>query len=148
MSIKQKGYTLVELVVVILLIGVMGSMMQIGNKMIEHIALETSVQQVTKGIEYAKQAAAVSGQQYNVFFHENRVLVRKGIEKPIYTIRLPKNQRIYVRMGEQMVMFDGDITTKDAQTIKIINDNLNRQARLTVDIATSKIRVYYEKYKL
>lgn len=140
-----KGYTLIEMVMVLLLMGIMGYMVIIGNRMLDRTILEAKVNQVTKGIEYAKQAAATSGRQYNVFFFKNRVLVRQGMEKPIYTIHLVDDQRIYAKSGDQMILFAGDITTKDACTIKIINDKLGEQAKITVDVATSKVRVYYEK---
>ncbi len=144
---SAKGYTLIEMVVVILLLGLMGSSIVVSSKMIDKVALDATVNQVTQGIEYAKQAAGVSGMQYNVFFFKNRMLVRQGLNKPLYKVYVFPGQEFIVPPGEEMVQFNGDITTGDSKTIYITNKKIGRQVRLTIDIATSKIRVYDEQYK-
>jgi len=149
---KEEGYSLIEMIVVMALVGLMGSCFMFSSKWVEHLALRSKGEEIVAGIEYVKQAAALSGQSYNLFFIDDRVLVRKGIwDKPIYTIDLASNQKISFhhkdspKGWQQNITFNGTIATEDAGTIKLQNVTIGEQVRITVGVATSKVRVYYEK---
>ena len=149
---KEKGYTLIEMVCVILLMSLMSSSLMVGSKLLDELALQTKVKEVVAGIEYAKQAAALTGEKYNLFFLQNHILVRKGTwDKPIYTIYLEPNQKVSFNKEvvsdsiNQSIAFNGTFATGDAGTIQIQNESLGKQARITVGVATGKVKVYYEK---
>ena len=152
MQKKEKGYTLIEMVFVILLISLMSASLSVGSRWLDEIALQAKVKEVMSGIEYAKQAAALTGEKYNLFFLQNRILVRKGVwDKPIYTIYLEPNQKVFFNREarldsiQQSITFNGTLATGDAGTIQIQNESLGKQARITIGVATSTVRVYYEK---
>lgn len=142
----EKGYTLIEMVIVLLLIGIVGSGIMISYKEAGRVALETTAHQIVQAIEYAKQAAAISGQQYNVLILDDHVSIRNERSDATHTIYLTQNQELKApNLKDYMIVFAGDISTHDAQTLKIIDKSIKRQARITIDVATSKVRVYYEK---
>lgn len=142
---NQKGMTLVELVMVLLLIGIAGSSITIGQHMLQEVTLKAKANEVVTGLEYIKESAVATGEQYNVFCFENRILVRKGMEKPLYTIRLGNGIRIPNGITGQWIRFRGTMAPCDgAATIKLIGNSLKKQVRITVGVGTGKVRVYYE----
>ena len=141
---KQKGYTLVELVVVIAVISItIGSIMG-SVKWFQNIQFKLAVGQVEDAIIYVRQAAVKTGKQYNLYCFSNRVLVRQGVEKPIYTIYLSKGIRIPDNITGKHLIFRGTMASPKTGTITLINEDIEQQADITVYIATGKVAVKYK----
>ena len=141
---KQKGYTLVELVVVIAVISItIGSIMG-SVKWFQNIQFKLAVGQVEDALIYVRQAAVKTGKQYNLYCFSNRVLVRQGVEKPIYTIYLSKGIRIPDNITGKHLIFRGTMASPKTGTITLINEDIEQQADITVYIATGKVAIKYK----
>ena len=129
---KQKGYTLVELVVVIAVISItIGSIMG-SMKWFQNIQFKLAVGEVEDALIYVRQAAIKTGKQYNLYCFSNRVLVRQGVEKPIYTIYLSKGIRIPDNITGKHVIFRGAMASPKTGTITLINEDIKQRADITV----------------
>ena len=143
---KEKGYTLVEMIIVILLIGMIGCSVQIGTHRLRVAALKAKGYEVAEGIYYASRCAELTGNMYNSLCFENRVLIREDNLSPaIFTIRMDPHMEVYATKTGVMIIFDGRKAIERAGTIYIYDKGIRRQMRITVGVATNKIRVYYEK---
>ncbi len=140
---NSKGYTLVEMIVVILLVGVVGSTISISSKLIQQVAFMQLVQEVEKDIIFARDAAVATGKQYNIYCFSNRVLVRQGVEKPIYTTKLSRGIYIPDSITGKWIKFYGTMASPKTGTITLVCTSLHMQARITLRIATGKTTVYY-----
>lgn len=141
---KQKGYVLVELVVIIAVIGItIGSIMG-GVKWFQNIQFKLAVGEVENALIYVRQAAVKTGQQYNLYCFSNRVLVRQGVNKPIYTIRLSKGIKIPDNITGKHLIFRGSKASSKTGTITLINKDIKQRADITVYIATGKVAVKYK----
>lgn len=142
---NQKGMTLIELVMVIVLIGVVGSGVTVGQRMLREVTLEAKVKEVVTGLEYIKRSAVATGQQYNVVCFENRVLVRRGIDRPLYTIRLGDHIKVPYGITGQWIRFKGTVAPSGgAATITLVDEILRKKVDITVGVATGKVRLYYK----
>ena len=145
MKPSQKGYTLIELVTVLLLMALLGCGVQIGNRMVKEVTLKAKVSEIVKGIEYIKQSAAVTGNTYAIICFENRILFRKLPHDTLYKVQLGQNIRVPAHMtGEHFFKFKGTMAPSKGGTLILKDKSLRKQARITVGIATGKVRVYYE----
>ena len=144
----MRGYTLIEMVAILLLISVMSSAINIGTRVVDELNLQTKAKEIVDEIEYTKQVAALTGQRYKVVFGTNKVWVQKGINSPNYKIRLAPHQKFKMNTSKsQILYFNGNFITGDANTIRLINEKIGKQVIITIGVATSKVNVYYEKYK-
>lgn len=142
---NQKGYTLIELVMVLLLIALLGSGVQIGNRMVKEVTLKAKVSEVVKGIEYIKQSAVTTGNTYAIICFENRVLFRQLPHDTLYKVQLGQHIAVPASMtGEHFFQFTGTMAPSKAGTLILKDKSLRKQARITVGVATGKVRVYYE----
>ena len=145
MKPNQKGYTLIELVMVILLMALLGSGVQIGNRMVKEVTLKAKVNEVVKGIECMKQSAVATGNLYAIICFENRVLFRKLPHDTLYKVQLGKDITVPASMiGDHLFKFNGTMAPSKGGTLILRDKSLRKQARITVGIATGKVRVYYE----
>lgn len=144
MKPNQRGYTLIELVMVLLLIALLGSGIQVGNQMVKEVILKTKASEVVAGIEYMKQTAVATGNTYAIICFENRVLFRKLPHDTLYKVQLGQSITVPAHMtGEHFFIFRGTMATK-GDTLILKDKSLGKQVRITVGIATGKVRVYYE----
>ncbi len=142
---NQNGMTLIELIMVLLLMGIIGSSVTVGTRMLQEVTLKAKVHEVVTGLEYVKQSAVATGEAYNVCCFEHKIYVRKGIEKAAYVIRLGDGIRVPKDITGMLIRFNGTMAPSDgAATIKLVDDSLKKQVRITVGVGTGKIRVYYE----
>lgn len=145
MKPNQKGYTLIELVMVLLLIALLGSGVQIGNRMVKEVTLKAKVSEVVEGIEYIKQSAVATGNTYATLCFENRVLFRKLPHNTLYKVQLGQSISVPAHMtGEHFFKFNGRMAPSKGGTLILEDKSLGKRARITVGIATGKVRVYYE----
>jgi len=145
MKPNEKGYTLIELVIVLLLIALLGSGVQIGNQMVKEVTLKAKVSEVVKGIECMKQSAAATGNTYAMICFENRVLFRKLPHDTLYKVQLGKGIKVPANMtGEHFFKFNGTMAPSKGGTLILKDKSLGKQARITVGVATGKVRIYYE----
>lgn len=148
MKQKQKGYTLLEMIIVLLLLSIVSLPVMLSTRKLEDMALQIKAKEVVALIEYAKQAAATTGEQYNICCFENRVIVKKGMDSAVYKVYLEDNQ--YIPLGAtkydsiQTMYFKGKMATGEVGKIYIRNVSLGKEAIITVGVATGKVRVYYE----
>ncbi len=141
---EQRGYTLIEVIVVIALLGIVLSSINISTKWVQNVQFKTAVRQVEEGLIYVRQAAVKTGKQYNLYCFSNRVLIRRGVEKPIYTIYLSKGMSIPDNITGKHLIFRGSMASPKTGTISIIHQGIKQQADITVYIATGKIAVKYK----
>lgn len=130
---------------VIFIMGLLGSMIGYSIEMVQQVAFESKVNEVVQAVEYVKHHAVMTGRQYNTFCFENRILIRRERDKPIYTIYLDKGMYIPQYITGRFLIFDGSAVVDQAGTIEMISKPLKKKARITVGVATSKVRVYYEE---
>ncbi|MEE1072599.1 MAG: type II secretion system protein [Cellulosilyticum sp.] len=144
----MRGYTLIEMVAILLLISVMSSAINIGTRVVDELNLQTKAKEIADEIEYTKQVAALTGQRYKVVFGTSKVWVQKDMNSPNYKIHLAPHQKFKMNISKsQILYFNGNFITGDANTIRLINEKIGKQAIITIGVATSKVNVYYEKYK-
>lgn len=142
---NQKGMTLIELVMVLLLMGIVGSSITIGQRMLREATLKSKANEVAMGLEYIKQSAVATGESYNICCFDHKIYVRKGIKKPMYVIQLGDGIRVPKDITGKLICFRGTMAPRDgAATIKLVDDSLKKQVRITVGVGTGKIRIYYE----
>ena len=145
MKPNQKGYTLIELIMVLLLIALLGSGVQIGNRMVKEVTLKAKVNEVVEGIECIKQSAVSTGNTYAIMCFENRVLFRKLPHDTLYKVQLGQSITVPGNMtGEHFFKFNGTMAPSKAGTLILKDKSLGKQARITLGVATGKVRVYYE----
>ncbi len=138
---KQEGYTLVEMLAVVLLIGIvcLGSMLSV--KLAQKARFCAQVQEVERGIIFARDTATMTGDQYNTYCFSNRVLVRQGCEKPIYTIRLSEGTYIPDTITGKWIRFNGTMASPQTGTITLVCEDIGLKADITVRIATGKTTI-------
>lgn len=141
---KQSGFSLIQVVLVIVLISLTVGAIHTSIKWIETIELRTATRQVEEALTYVRQAAVKTGKQYNVYCFSDRVLVRQGVQKPIYTIYLGKGMTIPDGITGKYLIFRGSMASPKTGTITIRHESRGQQADITVYIATGKIAVKYK----
>ena len=145
MKSNQKGYTLIELVIVCLIIALLGSSIQIGNRMLKEVTLKAKVSEVVEGIEYMKQSAAATGHTYALICFENSIWFRRLPDDTCYKVQLGKNITVPAEMrGPHFFKFKGTTAPSKGGTLILKDKSLKKQVRITLGIATGKVRVYYE----
>lgn len=148
MQTKEKGYTFIEMTVVLVLLGVIGVTATVGTKMLRQAKFEEKVCKVVQGIEYAQHCARVTGLQYNTLCFNDHFVVRRGREVPLYEVWMEDRMAMKFSATGFLMFYHGRSAIERAGTIYIQDYDLNQQARITVGVATNKIRVYYEKIQI
>lgn len=145
MKSNQRGYTLLELVIVGLLIALLGSSIQISNRMLKEVTLKAKVSEVVEGIEYMKQSAIATGNNYALICSDHYILFKGLPYDTLFTVQLGENITVPADItGKYFFRFNGTMAPSGAGTLTLRDKSLRRQARITVGVATGKIRVYYE----
>jgi len=142
---KQKGFSLLEMVLVMLLlsIGVLCTTMH--ALYVEEVKFTTLVKQVETGIKSAQYMANITGREYNIFCTEKVVYIRPGYLKAIYVLNMGKNVTIPRDITGKQISFNGVLAPSKGGTIILINTALQKRARITIRVATGKTSVYFEK---
>ena len=140
----SKGYSLVEMIMVIFLIGMLGSFVEVGSKLLMEAKFQATVTEVERGLNMARQMAVGTGRQYNVLCIGNRVLIRRSIEEPLHRIYGGQSMQLSCSTSDKLILFDGHAAPSKAGTITVKHKGLKKQARITVRIATGKTTVYIE----
>ena len=73
---KEQGYTMLELVAVLALLGIIGCTVIFGTRLQDERAFKSTVRAVEESLIYVRQAAVKTGRQYNVFCLPDAVVVR------------------------------------------------------------------------
>lgn len=145
--VKAQGYTLIELIVVVTLMACLLGSIQIGMRGYEEKQFSLAVREVEESIAYVRHAAVKTGRQYNIYCFTNRVLVRQGVEKPIYTIYLNDQIKIPADITGKWIRFDGSMASPKVGTVTLIHQGIKKQADITVNIATGKTTVKFMQLK-
>lgn len=140
---KQKGFVLIELVLIMLLSGIVATAAFVGFKMVEEARFECAVTKVMHQIEVAKQSAVLTGEQYNVISFDHRIFLTHGGYQ-ISKIDLGDSMRIPNDITGHFIKFKDSFAPQKAGTILIMDQILGKQARITVGVGTGMVRVYYE----
>lgn len=141
---KQSGFTLIESLLVVLLMGIMSLMLFTGSRQLERITFNNKVKEVVSGIEYIKSAAALTGVSFTSYCFTDSVWFRKEL-KTVNEIFLEDTMQIPRGITGKRLNFSGTIAPEKAGTIIINNTHLKMRARITVGVATGKVRVYLEE---
>lgn len=142
---RQKGFTLLEVVSVILIMGMMSYSMKLSATYLEEVQFKHLVEEVEKGVICAQQMAAMTGENYKVCCMAHEIYIKKGIEKPLYTFKVDDEITLPGSMTGGEIYFHGKMAPQKGGTIELIHTKLHKKARITVRIATGKTRIYYEK---
>lgn len=141
---SQKGFTLLEIIGVMLLVAVLTMETAIGYNLVEKVRFESKVTEVVQHIEYIKVTAAATGKLYVLFSYGDSVrLLHQG--RSFKKVYLGKGLKIPPNITGQELRFNGKIVPHRGGTILIVHQGLKMQARVTVVPVTGKVRVYYEK---
>lgn len=139
-----KGFTLIEIVCVIILLGLLTPLVGIkGQEAISRAHLNKVVNEIVIGIEESKIYAVQTGKQYNLYCFSNRVLLRQGITYR-RKICIPEGITIPDNITGKWIRFKGSFAPVRAGTIELHCKKLNKRVRITVGVATGKVRVYEE----
>lgn len=143
---NQKGYTLIEMISIILLVSIVGCSLSLGSRWIKTVAFRSLVREVEHGIINAQQMAAATGMLYKVSvdFNENQILVSQGNKEPIYTFQIGDEVTISKDVTGSTIKFNGHMAPSGAKTIQLIHEKLGVKARITIRVATGKTTVYFE----
>lgn len=139
-----KGHTLIETVIVILLISLGGYTLHISKRYMQEATLNILAKEVEQGIISAQQMAVSTGRQYNIYCLSNRILIRQGVEAPIYKINMPNEVTIPSNITGKWIRFEGKIAPSKAGTIELVHNGLRKSARITVRVATGKTTIYFD----
>lgn len=140
----SKGYSLVETIIVIFLVGLMGCFAEAGSKMLMEVQFKTKVTEIEQGLNAAKQMAVSTGCSYNVLCIANNILVRRGIKAPLYRIEGGRGMKLSCSTQDKLILFSGRIAPYRGGTIFVEHKALKKRARITVRIGTGKTTVYIE----
>ncbi len=140
---KQNGFTLIEVVVTIGLISVMMGTGIMTISLVNNARFRSAVDQVEQAVIYAREATVTTGREHNIYCFSNRVLVRRGIEKPIYTVQLGQEVYIPDNCTGKKLYFCDSMAVARAGTIELVSKTTGRKAKITVSVATSKVRTRY-----
>lgn len=144
MELKEKGYTLVELVVVMALISMIASLMITSSKWVEEKKLHMKTDEVAAAVEYVKQAASATGESYALAFGKKEIYVRDN-SNTLFKVKLEQNQEFPNSLRGEYMWFNGKQVSSFSTTISIENKSIHKVGKVAVRVATSKVRVYYEK---
>lgn len=144
MKKSEKGYTLIELLVVITIIGLLGYLVNTSTKWCEEKVLHMKVEEVASAIEYVKEAASATGQNYGLLFGKKQIRVRDEKEN-LFVIQLANNQSIPNSLVGRYMWFMGKPVSSLSTTIRIENTSIGKCGNIAVRVATSKVRVYYDE---
>lgn len=145
---QDKGYTLVETLMVILLVVCIGFSVQVGNHMLRETRLKAKGNEIAEGIYYANHCAQTTGKMYNTLCFKNRILVREGNLSPaIFTIQIEPSMNLNATKSGMHIIFNGRKAIDKAGTIYLYDHEIGKQVRITIGVATNKVRVYYEKIR-
>ena len=140
---KQDGFTLIEVVVATGLLAIIMSFAIMTTSLINNARFNKAVSEVAQVVEYARQATALTGIEHNIRCFSNRVVVKKGVEKPIYTVHLGEDVYISDGCTGKKLFFRESMAVVRAGTIELISRTNNRSAEITVSIATGKVTTKY-----
>lgn len=141
---KEKGFSLVECVLVILLVGLLSMTVMIGNKYIKKARFKGKVNEIVQCIEYAKNAGARTGRFYSVLSYGKVVYVIAN-NHVIYKVPLDEDMYFDKQMTGTWIRFRGTVATAGkGGTIRLEQKGQEEYARITIVPVTGKVRVYYE----
>lgn len=144
MKSNQKGLTLIELVVVLLMMSIVMSTLMFGHQMAKEIAFKAKINEIAYAIESTKVHAVATGKNFNILCLEDRIVFKELPEKTIYRISLDDEMCVDVKSRYKYYRFHGSMAPVGAFTISLNHESLGKRARITVGVATGKVRIYYE----
>lgn len=148
MNPQQKGYTLIEMVIVILLLSLAASGISFSEQRNSKLKLEATAAEVVSEIEYIKHRAVITGTVCEMRWFENRVLVMDENKQVIFKTYMQRGQKVSKKKSSTInpLYFTGTMAPAQGFTMVIEQDEIRRQVRITIEPATGKVRLYYEKY--
>lgn len=142
---NQKGYSLLEIVFVMLLISIGSSLLYVSVDFMEQLHFKTLVKQVERGIKSAQYMANMTGREYNVLCTDNAVYIRPGFGTAIYKFQMNQHITIPRDITGRQISFAGKIAPSKGATIEFVHKGLSQKARITIRVATGKTTVYFDK---
>lgn len=142
---KKSGMTIIELTVVLLIIGFINLSFIIGSNWLNRIKLENKAREIISAIEYAKQASLLTGVSHSLQIKENTFRVyQNGISKKlIYKIELEPNQSLVNESNaKREILINSNGTVNQALTLNLRHKDSHQNIKITIGVATSKIRWY------
>lgn len=142
---NQKGVSLLEVVLVMMLIGIGSACVSTRASYVEEVRFNTLIKEVERGIMSAQYMAISSGREYNILCTEKAVYIRPGFKKAVYKFDMGKNVTIPRNITGKQISFNGRLAPSKAGTIELVNTSLGKRARITIRVATGKTTIYYDK---
>ena len=147
---NQKGYSLLEVILVILLSSIIGSSIVVTTKFVEEVRFKTLVSEVEAGIRQAQRYAVATGEQYDVQCQEKKIIVKASDKSCIHEIKIDSQIIVALKdeKGKEMtgkrLGFHASMAPLKAGTIVLVDHQIKQKALITVRVATGKTTVYFE----
>ncbi|MGL4344910.1 MAG: pilus assembly FimT family protein [Cellulosilyticaceae bacterium] len=139
----QKGFTLIEMVVVLAImsmgyVGITG-----GIRWLDQIKLEACVQEVVQCIEIGQNNASLQNKEYAIepYGNEGEQIVRLVANQGTYAqVEVPSSIVVWCNTGS--VVFNGDLSPARAGTLFLRHQGLRRRVEIRVRPVTGEVAVY------
>ena len=135
---NQKGYALVEVIVVVLLSSIIGSYVIVGTDFLEELRFKTLISEVERGIRQAQRRAVATGKIMQVYCTKEKIYIREGWKVADYTIAIDKGIILPTKDAQgnavsgKVIYFNGSMRPSKSGTITLIHEKLKAGGRSVV----------------
>ncbi|MGL4737726.1 MAG: pilus assembly FimT family protein [Cellulosilyticaceae bacterium] len=146
---KSRGFTLLEMVAVLALIGIgyIGIHFSVG--MVSRTAFEQTIEEVVQVVELAQTRASLQNKKYQVIVltapSGDCITLQNesigAVSVPQERVSLPRGVTASINNKEKIV-FNGDLSPSQAGTIRLSHERLGEVAEVRIRPVTGKVAVY------
>lgn len=147
---KQRGFTLLEMVVVLALISIGYIGVAFSLDWVQHVAFEKAIEEVVQIVELAQTRASLQNKKYSVIPTRSETgegislqteLLNLSAAIPSEKVKLPRGVTVTFNHDEKIV-FNGDLSPSQAGTIRLCQERLGAVAEVRIRPVTGKVAVY------
>lgn len=141
----RKGYTLIELIFVIIILGVITSMILPNVNVIKRIKAKNEINELRKDILFARNKAIIENKIYNIYFsiEKNKYIIRSSEETSIIkTKEFNYGVELEDRGNMKTLKFNPNGTPGSSGTI-FLKDSFGKSHRITVTPVSGRLGIEY-----